>query len=400
MVIGKIARVGVVLALCAGAVATFTTAAPAQSGLGEGLKPVGFVPYTNGSHLALATIGGRDYAFAAEQGSAVGKVRVIDVTQPTKPRVLDEILCGTGQGNVQITPDKKTLVLGLDGGANGGICALGQPGFATIDISNPTRLRPIGFAVNPRGSHSLAMHPKLPIVYNGSGFPEPNGEMEIWSLANPARPKLVNTVATGAHSPHDLAFNRAGTMAATANVVTFQLWDTGDPFEPTMLTESQCPGCQHTHEARFTPDGKRLVVNDEAVTGGGVHPCPGGALYFYDVAEDGSAVDLTGVYSPNEVLVNAALGPGFCTPHVFDISKDGTKVAASWHSAGIRYLDITKANGATLGEESTGADGVEQLGWYLGPGAADHFTAKFHRGPYVYSVDLNRGLEILEIQRP
>src|SRR5687768_8602569 len=175
-------RLGVVVALCLGAIAISAATAPAQSGLGEGLKPVGFVPYTNGSHLALATIEGRDYAFAAEQGSAVGKVRVIDVTQPTRPRVLDEIQCGTGQGNVQITPDKKTLVLGLDGGANGGICALGQPGFATIDISNPARLRPVGFAVNPRGSHSLAMHPTEPIVYNGSGFPEPNGEMEIWSL--------------------------------------------------------------------------------------------------------------------------------------------------------------------------------------------------------------------------
>ena len=368
----------------------------AQSGSGEGLKPVALVEYPSGSHVALATIKGRDYAFAAEQGST-GKLRVIDVTNPERPIVKAEILCGSGQGNIQLSPDKKTLLLGLDSGESMGVCpSRGQPGFATIDISKPTVPRPVGFAVNLRGSHSLAVHPTKPIVYNGSGFPEPRGEMEIWSIKDPAKPKLMNTVPTGAHSPHDLSFNRTGTMAATANVVSFQLWDTRNPVEPKLLSEAQCPGCQHTHEARFTPNGKRLVVNDEMIAGGGVYACPGGALYFYDVAEDGSSVALTGVYSISEVGVNAALAPGFCTPHVFDISDDGTKVAAAWHSGGIRYLDISKASGATVGEGSTGADGVKELGWYLPPGG-DSFTAQFHKGPYIYAVDSNRGLEVLKI---
>lgn len=381
------------------AVASFA-AGPAHSqtaGTGQGLEPVALVPYVNGSHLVFTTIGGRDYAFAAEQSSSTGKLRAIDVTDPRHPRVVDEIACGSGQGNVQLSPDRKTLVLGLDGGATGGICPpLGQAGFATIDVSDPRNMRPVGFAVNPRGSHSLAVHPKKPLVFNGSGFPEPRGEMEVWSIANPARPELIDTVETGLHSPHDLAFDRTGTRLATANVVTFQVWDTSNPTKPEMLTESQCPGCQHTHEARFTPDGKRLLVNDEAVTGGGVHPCPGGALYFYDVAEDGASVTLTGFYSPADVLVNAAAAAGFCTPHVFDISRDGKRVAASWHTGGVRYLDITKTSGATFGETSTSPEGAREIGWYLGPGA-DHFTAKFYKGPYIYTVDLNRGLEVLRI---
>lgn len=359
------------------------------------LQPVALVPYTNGTHLAFATIAGRDYAFAAEQGSAVGKLRAIDVTDPERPRVVDEIACGSAQGNVQLSPDNKTLVLGLDGGATGGECRPGTAGFALIDVRDPRRMRPVGFAANPRGSHSLAVHPTEPIVYNGSGFPEPIGEMEIWSIADPSRPKLLTTVSTGAHSPHDLAFDKTGSRLATANVVTFQLWDTSDPAAPELLTESQCPGCQHTHEARFTPDGKKLVVNDEAVTGV-AYPCPGGALYFYDVSEDGRTVELTGLFTPHDLVVNSEASPGMCTPHVFDISRDGKRIAASWHTGGLFYVDISKTSGVTFGTTSPAPEGAKQIASHLGPGA-DNFTAKFFKGPYIYTVDFNRGLEVLKI---
>ena len=140
----------------------------------------------------------------------------------------------------------------------------------------------------------------------------------------------------------------------------------------------------------------RQLQRAQAVQGGGANPCPGGALYFYDVAEDGSSVALTGFYSPSDVGVNSALAPGFCTPHVFDISDDGTKVAASWHSGGVRYLDISKAAGGTLGERTTGPDGAKQIGWYLPPGG-DSCTAKFHKGPYIYSNDINRGFDVYRI---
>jgi hypothetical protein len=269
-------------------------------------------------------------------------------------------------------------------------------GFATIDVSDPRKPEPVGFTEISRGSHSAAAHPTKPLVYNGDGFPEVPGEMQIWSIKDPSRPKLVTTVNTGEHSPHDLAFNADGSTLATANVSSLKLYDTTDPQQPALEFVTQCPGCQHTHETRFTPDGKRLVANDESVNP--FSPCPGGALYFYDVLDSpqGHALSLTGTYTPSDVGFTSTSRVGFCTAHVFDISADGTKVAASWHYAGLRYVDISKTNGATWGSHASPPDGAKELGWWVHP-EGDTFSAKFHRGPYIYTMDSERGFEIFRI---
>jgi hypothetical protein len=311
------------------------------------------------------------------------------------------IASGEFQGHLQLSHDKKTLIVGVDRPAGGGECMpVGEQGFATIDIRNPTKPKPAGYALISGGSHSTAAHPKKPLVYNapeGSPVPERRpADMEVWSIKNPARPKLVNTVAMpGQHSPHDISFSKDGSMAATANISSFHVLDAAEPADPVVVLSGQCPGCQHTHEARFTPDEKTLVVNDEAIAG--PYPCPGGALYFYDLAVTDGAADatLTGTYSIGDAAVTPATEAGFCTPHVFDISRDGTKVAASWHAAGVRYLDITARDGATIGADSP-TGGVKELGSYTSEGG-DSFTAKFLRGPYIYSVDIPTGLQIFKI---
>jgi hypothetical protein len=202
----------------------------------------------------------------------------------------------------------------------------------------------------------------------------------------------------GIHSPHDISFNKNGSMAAIASISGFQLVDTRDPANPKIEYNSQCPGCQHAHEARFTPDGKTLIVNDEAMTGA-AYPCPGGALYFYDITGSPGAhtAELKGTYSPGDVGVSADNEAGFCTAHVFDISDDGSRVATSWHSAGVRYLDITHHEGQTLGTTwSSGAGAVVELGSYVTSGG-DFFTAKFLDGPYIYAVDMTVGLQIFKV---
>ena len=175
-----------------------------------------------------------------------------------------------------------------------------------------------------------------------------------------------------------------------------KLLDTSDPVNPTIEFVTQCPGCVHTHEARFTPDGTKLVVNDEFVAG--PNPCPGAALYFYDVvdAPTGTALVMTGAYFPSDLIVNGNAEATFCTAHVFDISDDGTKIAASWHGAGVRYLDIEATSGFTFGALAATPGGVQEEGSYLAPNS-DAFSAKFHKGPYIYVVDVLRGFEVLKI---
>ncbi|HVF51978.1 MAG TPA: hypothetical protein VNC78_00045 [Actinomycetota bacterium] len=371
----------------------------AQAGLGEGLKLLATVPLESGTHMELATIKGRDYAFVSEIARGSGTFNVIDVTTPAKPKLVAEIPCGGNQGNVQISHDLKTAIVGIDEPSIGGCLPPGMMGFVTIDISDPKRPRPLGYAENLRGSHTIATHPTKPYVYNGEGFPEAPGAMQVWSIEDPAHPELVTTVDTGAHSPHDISFNKDGSMAATANVINVHLMDTTDPEAPKIVHTTQCPGCLHNHEARFTPDGKRLVVNDEYPASAA---CPGGFMYFYDVTESatGPSTSLVGLYTPGDKGANAHNEAGaFCTAHVFDISKDGTKIAASWHAAGIKYLDISEVSGVAVGRDRAPGGGVVELGWYTSRGA-DAFSAKFFKGPYIYSVDYNHGFQVYRTQDP
>jgi hypothetical protein len=376
---------------------TSSVASPAAPSTAQ-LESVALIPFENGSHQIFAHLDGRDYAFVATGVTDQNAdLRVIDVTQPTKPKVVAKIPCGTYQGHLQLSADKKTLILGVDTQSLGACMPAGEMGFATIDVSNPRKPRPIGFALMERGSHTTAAHPTKPFVYNGQGFPEAPGQMEIWSIADPSKPKLISTMNTGEHSPHDLSFSPDGKLAALASVSSLKLLDTSDPANPTIEFVTQCPGCQHTHEARFTPDGSHLVVNDEAVTGS-PYPCPGAGLHIYEIVElpTGShALKLVGEYYPGEVGTNANSQAGFCTAHVFDISPDGTKIAASWHSDGIRYLDISQSTGASFGTTAP-AGGVQELATYT-PKDSDMFSAKFFRGPYIYAVDLLRGFEVLRI---
>ena len=396
MGIRGVARLLIAGALCVLVGTSFSGASASSvmsSGTGQGLKLVAEIPFEGGSLMETATIGGRDYAFVSEIDTP--KLLVIDITAPEKPRVVASLHCGGNQGNVQVSHDHKTLVIGIDVPSAGGCMPVGLMGFVTIDISDPTKPRVLGYAEEAKGSHSLAAHPTKPFVYNGEGFPEAPGRMGVWSIKNPAKPKLVRVVDTGVHSPHDLAFNRTGSMLASANAVNIHLMDTSDASDPKIVHTTQCPGCLHTHEARFTPDGKRLIVNDEYPSAA----CPGGFIYFYDIVDVAGApsLELTGTYTASEVVTNANnAATTKCTPHIFDISSDGTRMAATWHEGGLKYLDISEATGVTAGTQTLVPGGPTELGWYASEGGFA-FAAKIHKGPYIHVIDANIGFQVFKI---
>jgi hypothetical protein len=392
------------IGLAAAAIST-ASAGPRHSaplkGEGKNMKIVANIAYPGGTDMEFTTIKGHDYAFAASApgvgGAKAGAFRVINIDNPEKPKVAAQLDCSLYQGDVQLSFDHKTALLAADSAGGPDAClAVGKLGFMTIDISNPLKPKPVGFAEIPRGSHNITAHPTKPYVYNSDSDLAKAGEIQIWSIKNPAKPELVNTVTSIGHSPHDISFNTEGTMAVTASVSHFDLFDTSDPENPTLLYEGQCPGCSITHDAKFTPDGTKIIIGDEG-GGGGTYVCPGGALYFYDV-QQGRVPVLTGVYEPQEIVFarDAQGGAAACTSHVFDISDDGTKVAISWYSAGSRYLDVENATGPTFGDQGVG---VKELGWFMPEGGVS-WSSKFYKGPYIYSNDEHRGFDVFKILKP
>ncbi|MDQ3985431.1 MAG: hypothetical protein M3280_02905, partial [Actinomycetota bacterium] len=400
--LGLIAATGA-LALLTSAIgspaAARRTPAPVK-GEGQGLKPIAHIPYEGGTDMELARIKGRDYAFAGDSpsyGTDGGAIRVIDVTKPARPRVVASLKCAVDQADIQISHDKRTLIVAADSGGGPDSCGLfGQQGFLTIDISNPTKPKVVGKAVVERGSHNTTAHPTKPLVYNSDADLLKAGEIEIWSIKNSRKPKLVNTVPSLPHSPHDISFNKKGTMAVTAAISHFDLFDTSNPTRPRLVYTGQCPGCSITHDAKFTPDGTGLVIGDEAA-GGQPYPCPGGALYFYELPGGNAAPVpvLTGVYEPGVVFSNNPPQRVSCTSHVFDFSEKGNEIAISWYGLGTRHLGIKETIGPTFGDVGVT---IEELGWFV-PENTDSWSSKFHRGPFIYANDLNLGFIVYQIKK-
>ena len=362
----------------------------APKGTGEGLTYVKNIKYEFGTDMELATIDGRDYAFAGSAAPLAqgGGMHVIDITDPANSREVAWLKCTVYQSDIQISHDQKTLIMAADDTGSAESCNMvGKLGFLTVDITDPTNPRAIGMADIPLGSHNVTAHPTKPYVYNSDSELTGPGEIQIWSIKDPAKPVLVNSVLSAPHSPHDISFNKDGTMAVTAAVSHFDIFDTRDPENPVLTFTDQCPGCSITHDAKFTPNGTHIFIGDEA-GGGAPFPCPGGALYAYEIT--GNPVTpvpvLVGTFEP-VVVASAQGGVGACTSHVFDISNDSQKIVISWYTAGTRLLDISDPSAIT------------ELAWFI-PEAGDSWSSKFHprqEKTWLFSNDINHGFDVYKI---
>ena len=389
------ARIAILLvvaltALGASVTDSFADRSAAPNGTGEGLTYVKNIEYEFGTDMEMATINGRDYAFTGSAAPVAqgGGLHVIDITDPANARQVAWLKCSVYQSDIQISHDQRTVIMASDDTGSPESCLLvGKLGFLTVDITDPTNPRAIGMADIPLGSHNVTAHPSKPYVYNSDSELTGPGEIQIWSIANPAEPELVNTVVSAPHSPHDISFNEEGTMAVTAAVSHFDIFDTTDVENPVLTFTDQCPGCSITHDAKFTPDGTHIFIGDEA--GGGLpFPCPGGALYAYEIT--GNPVTplpiLVGTYEP-VVVASAQGGVGACTSHVFEISDDSKRIVISWYTAGTRLLDITDPAAIT------------ELGWFI-PEDGDSWSSKFHPRmgkTWVFSNDINHGFDVYKI---
>ncbi|HVF53401.1 MAG TPA: hypothetical protein VNC78_07295 [Actinomycetota bacterium] len=395
---------GVVAALIASLVVAAPGAAHRRqvplSGEGKGLELVANIEYLGGTDMELFSRGDRDYAVTGSApgvgGAEAGAMRIIDITVPERPVLISMLECSLYQMDVQLSSDRNVAILGADAAGEANACAaMGRAGFMTVDISDVEEPKVLGFAEIPRGSHNITAHPTQPFVYNSDSDALP-GQIQIWSIADPRHPELVNTVSSFPSSPHDIAFNKDGSLAVTAAKRQIDLFDTTDPAHPVELHKALCAGCALVHDAQFTPDGKRVIVGDEA-GGGGAYPCPGGALYFYSVQSgtDGPVLVPTGAYMPDEIYTarDDQSAPDSCTSHVFDIAPDGQHIAVSWYSAGTRYLDISSTTGVTWGGSGVGAS---EEAWFMPDGGLS-WASKFHKGPYIYSSDMQRGFDVYRI---
>ena len=358
----------------------------------------------------------RHFAFVGNQTSGA---RIVDITNPEAPFIAFHFTnCKPSQGDVQIAPGGMVATLAKQGGT----CTLesgasAPSGSVIIDMADVYAPRAVGVAPDSRGVHNNTIHPSGKYLYISSSGDIPN-HVPIYDISNPSQPKLVkNMTFPSGDSPHDIRFSQDGTRAYLAGIDQFRILNTTNPENPTLISTFTVPGSTVGHDALVTHDKSFLFAGDELQGGGGPSPCPGGAVYVYDirganetnplligVVEAGSG-PVTG-RNNDEAGVNPASTSMGCTSHVMDMNPNKRSFTIGWYQSGLRTFDFSglyNANGTPnmqpgLSWGAYGVGPVKETGWIV-PEGANTWSAKQYAGVpgYIFADDLVHGLYIVKI---
>ena len=375
---------------------------PVASGTGTDLKPVASISYKGGTDMEFVTIKGRDYAVAPSERvtGGIGMLRMIDITNPVKPKLVGALSCNVTQNDVQV--HGTTVYMGVDGGVRDDACfsQLGvKPalGVVAVDISNPAKPRSIGFVKIKYGAHNTTIHPSGDWLYvsdselvpaTGEAPGSQTGRINVIDVRNVKKMKEVFTLPlpTGLSS-HDVTFNKKGNRAYSAAITETLILDTENPAKPVIAHYLADPAVNISHGADPTPDEKYLLVTDEQSGAAANGVCNVGGVHVYDLTTGPVPVKV-GFYmfSPlNSLLATTNSQNLTCTAHVLDYSADGKTFSNAGYAAGVRIVDATSMVGAP--KELASFTAVD----------ADTWSAKSYKDKrFLFSNDLARGFDVFQ----
>ena len=377
-----------------------SSSGPLAQGTGTNLKPVAAVPYKGGTDIEFTTIRGRDYAIAPSEKAAGGDgLRIIDITNPEKPRVTGFLECRVSQNDVQVRGD--LVIMGIDYDQGASACydqlrvATPQTGLMVISIANPARPTAIGFLPIALGVHNSTWHPGGRYVYISDSELEPSptepagqnhGRIQIVDLANPRKPVMIGQLALPPGlSSHDVTFNKSGTRGYSAAITQTLVLDTHYPATPRIITTILDPAVNISHGADPTPDGRYLLITDEQAGAAANGVCNVGGVHVYDLRNELVPVKV-GYYpfNPANSLTATTNSRNLtCTAHVLDYAPDGAFFTNAGYAAGVRIVSAHNLTGVPL-----------ELGYFTAVDA-DTWSAKTYKHKnYVFANDMARGLDV------
>ena len=353
----------------------------------------------------------RHFAMVGNQSSGP---RIVDITDPETPFVASAMpSCRPSQGDIQIAPGG--MVAGL--AKQGGSCTLatGQTaphGAIIVDLSDVYAPQAVSVASAPRGAHNITFTPDGKYVYVSESGDSP-ASIPIYDITDPATPRFIRNWAPGSgDSPHDIRFSDDGTRAYAAGIDQFRIINTTNPENPQLILTFTVPGSTIGHDTLITPD-KRFLFAGEELNGGGTAPCPGGAIYVYDLLDETNPELLGAVWAESGPVTgrNAteafAGSVGGCTSHVMDLNPDKKSLTIGWYVSGLRTFDFSGLYDAqgnpspspSLRWGSLGAGPVLEDGWLVADGA-NTWSAKQYSGVpgYIFADDLSLGLLVVKIK--
>ena len=375
---------------------------PVASGTGTDLRPVASISYKGGTDLEFVTINGRDYAVAPSEKArgGTGLLRLIDITNPAKPRLTGVLSCNVTQNDVQVRGT--TVFMGVDGGVADDACfqqAGAKPalGVIAVDISNPAKPRGVGFTPIKYGAHNTSLHPSGDYLYVSDSELTPKqseapgsqlGRINVIDVRNLKKMKEVFTLPlpTGLSS-HDITFNKKGTRAYSAAITQTLILDTTDAAKPSIKTTIIDPAINISHGADPTPDEKYLLVTDEQAGAAANGVCNVGGVHVYDLTVEAAPVKV-GYYPfnpANSLTATTNSQVLTCTAHVLDYGPTGKTFSNAGYAAGVRIVDTGSLIGTP--KELASFTAVD----------ADTWSAKQYKDKrFLFANDLARGFDVFE----
>jgi hypothetical protein len=382
----------------------------------QNMKLLASLPKTGTTNSDLAFWGNIAY-----QGNYNG-FRVIDISKPDRPRVLADVDCGSGQGDVTVW--QHILVRSVDYPMTERSCAgerspdptlPGQfEGVQIFDVSDPHDPQLTKLVDTDCGSHTNTLipdpaHGRL-LIYVLSYFLLPGPKCGDDREANPlhakfsiisvplTHPQDATVVATPPIDAEPFALDGLGPtigchdmgvflplhLAAVACLSEAQLWDISDPLHPRTIAHIQepDPGFEIWHSATWTWDGKYIVFGDESDSGS----CHGdqtemdGRVWFYRLRDL-----LHGTTAPvGSFLIPRDQGDEYCSAHMFNVVpvQDRYLLVSSWYGGGVDLIDFTDPTHAT------------EIGYYdvQAPNQGSHWAGYWYNG-FIYGSDIPNGFD-------
>ncbi len=314
------------------------------------------------------------YAYSTAQSGGLNIIDISDPQDPTTVATVDEYARDVAILEVE---DRTLAATGADPSSHTDI----------IDVTDPEDPHVIERVNLGGGSHNIAALEGEALFYNSRSSSWNTG-IDIVDVSDPDDPEVATVWDDGGLTCHDIEAYPEADRAYCAGLGETYVMDISDPLDPVVLSTVDNDEISLHHWALATPDHDTLIIGDEDFSpsdgcGSGTHtPVASlggtdGAIWFFDITNPEEPVELSSVTPPQ-----AGTG-AWCTSHFGDIVDGLPLLVVGWYTAGVVVIDWGEPGLPTV---------VEQ--W--NPGDADVWDVQ-HEDGYLYTGDLNRGLDVLEL---
>ena len=261
----------------------------------------------------------------------------------------------------------------------------GTGGVRIFDVSDPARPRLVHF-LEVKGEIGDGVHDVTVLPWAGVAYlAQLNGELGILDLGDPAFPYTAIDVASISaemkSSCHDIGLDPVRLLAfCPANEDETYVLDVREPMRPAYLSKIVNAALSRHHGAFMAPDGVTLVLESEYDHPPEVASDAPAGLWFYDLTEPADP-ELLGSWAPASCEPSEDAERA-CASHWLNFIPGTNRLVAAWRHEGVFVVDYTDRAAPVEAGFFSPSSRVSALRLVAG---SDFWTAYFWHG-HVYGT--------------